>query len=118
MKHGVWTNSRGINEVKKKVQIEKPIIAALCNMPELLRETAQLVNRKYSQLGDEITTQGKFLSELMKDPQQNWLIYSLRGRSGNTIKVSCRDQLLLELLSAGSEVEEGDEIIDGGNVNG
>lgn len=118
MKHGVWTNSRGINEVKKKVQIEKPIIAALCNMPELLRETAQLVNRKYSQLGDEITTQGKFLSELMKDPQQNWLIYSLRGRSGNTIKVSCRDQLLLELLSADSDIEEGDEIIDGGNVNG
>lgn len=118
IKYGVWTNSRGINEVKQKVRsIERPIINALCNNPELINETATLVRRKYSQLGDEITSQGKFLSELMRNPQQNWLIYSLRGRSGYTIKVSCRDQLLLELLSGDSDIEEIDESIEGGNGN-
>lgn len=117
MKYGVWTNSRGINEIKQKVRIDRPIIGALCNTPELLTETSRLVNRKYSQLGDEITAQGKFLSELMRDPQQNWLIYSLRGRSGYTIKVSCRDQLLMELLSGDSDTEETDESANGGNGN-
>lgn len=117
MKYGEWTNSKGVNEVKRKVQIQRPIIGALCNVPELISETAQLVNRKYNQLGDEITTQGKFLSDLMKDPQQNWLMYSLRGRSGYTIKVSCRDQLLLELLAKDSDIEEAIESIDGGNEN-
>ena len=117
MKYGKWTNRNGINEVKKKVPFERPIIGALCNIPELQRETAQLVNRKYNQLGDEITAQGKFLSELMRDSQQNWLMYGLRGRSGNTIKVSCKDQLLLELLSNDSGLEEIDGSIGGGNEN-
>jgi superfamily II DNA or RNA helicase len=112
MKYGEWTNRKGINEVKKKVQIEKPIIGALCNIPELQHETAKLVRRKYNQLNDEITSQGKFLSNLMRESQQNWLIYSLRGRSGNTIKVSCKDQLLLELLSKDLGIEEADESVE------
>lgn len=117
MKHGEWTNRKGIDEIKRKVQIQRPIIAALCNNPDLMTETAMMVNRKYSQLGDEITTQGKFLAELMRDPQQNWLMYSLRGRSGYKIKAYCKDQLLLDLLNKDSGIEEINELNDGENEN-
>ncbi|MGC2237994.1 MAG: helicase-related protein [Pyrinomonadaceae bacterium] len=111
----VWSHRQGITEVQNAAKREKIINAitiALCNLPDLQGETAKIVTRKYDQLINEVVLQNKFLSEVMLDPQQDWLIYSLRGRSGNTVKVSCTDQLLLELLSQEPSSDEGEEVLE------
>lgn len=102
VRNAVWPHRTGLLSVTESIEgrIRGGIASILCDDAALHEDTAEIVRRKYRQLMNEIQSQSKFLSELMRSSEQQWLIYSLRGRSGNTVRLTCADQPLAELISA------------------
>ena len=101
----VWPNAggviRAIDSLPGKLRsIESGMTGILCDDPTLTAEVAQLTSTKMNGLMDEVSRAGGFLSEVFSRDDRSWLITSLRGRSTNTVRMTCADEPLLEALNA------------------
>lgn len=110
LKKPEWTHRTGIQKVTKGIedQLRGGMVRILCNDPTLQRDTQEIVLRKYRRLMQEIQTQTKypFLAELMRLGDEDWLLYSLRGRANNSVRLSCSDEVLLEKMGMIAEMKE------------
>jgi hypothetical protein len=110
IKKAEWTHRAGIQKATAGIegQLRGGILQLLCNDSDLQRDTQEIVVRKYRHLMQQIQTQTKypFLAELMRSGDEDWLIYSLRGRANNSVKLSCSDQTLLERIGAPTGVSD------------
>lgn len=106
-----WTNLRGIRAVVGPVngRIQGAIARILCDDPTVSADVRAMVDARFQQLQDELGRQNGFLSDMMRNSDVAWLIYSLRGRTGSTVRVNCIDQLLLERLRSRPEDEDNGE---------
>ncbi len=95
-----WPHRNGVQRAVggREPQILGYIVSLLCDDTTLRHDTARIVAAKYRRLLDEIQSNSKFLAKLMKESENTWLMYSLRGRTGDSVRISCRDQNLLELM--------------------
>jgi hypothetical protein len=59
-------------------------------------------------MGD-FQSQGKFLGEFLDLSERQWLLGNLRSSSGKRIKMTCQDQILLELMGEAEDSPEGGE---------
>jgi len=95
-----WPHAGGIQAVLagRERQIQSGLARILCDDPDLLGDTEELVRTKLRALLDELSARGDFLSNVMMAPGSDWLIRSLRGKSGSVVRVTCADDALLERL--------------------
>jgi len=117
-----WTNLRGIRSVISRLdgRVQGAITRILCDDPGISSEVRAMVDTRYQQLQDELARQNRFLSEVMRNSDVPWLIFSLRGRSGSTVRVTCVDQPLLELFRnrQDEEPEDEEEAVNGDQIAG
>jgi hypothetical protein len=106
-----WTNLRGIRSALSRVngRIQGAIARILCDDPTISGDVRTMVDARFQQLQDELARQNSFLSDMMRNSDVPWLIFSLRGRTGSTVRVTCIDQPLLELLRTRPEAEDSAE---------
>jgi hypothetical protein len=114
-----WTHRNGVQKAVRRWESRIPghIVSLLCNDSTLRQETVRIVLSKYPRLLDEIRSNSGFLGKLMKESENKWLMLSLRGRPSDTVRISCRDQVLLERIEmlsppAPAQEEESEEIDD------
>lgn len=103
-----WPHANGVRTMLQRFggRIQGAITRILCDDPTLEQDVRNLVDTRLSQLQYQLAGSPGFLSEVMHDSDDPWLIYSLRGRTGSTVRVTCIDQPLLERLRA-PNVEAG-----------
>jgi len=111
-----WSHANGVRQMLAElpageVSACRGISEILCNDPELLPEVEGMVRTRFESLMDQLRARNGFLSELMRSSTGDWLIHSLRGRSGNTVRIMCADDALMERLRApqGGEASEAIE---------
>lgn len=97
-----WPHANGIQAVMagRERQVQGGISRILCDDVELTRDTDELVRTKLRALLDEVIAKGEFLSDVMLAPGSDWLIRSLRGKSGSVVRVTCADDSLMERLKS------------------
>jgi hypothetical protein len=95
-----WPHASGIQAVLtgRERQVQAGIARILCDDLDLSRDTEELVRTKLRSLLDELSAKGEFLSNMMLAPGSDWLIRSLRGKSGSVVRVTCADDSLMERL--------------------
>jgi hypothetical protein len=110
-----WSHPTGIQQTINSTQdgaarVLQGIDHILCDDPALMSDVDALVRTRLRALLDQHSAQGGFLSALMTAPTSEWLIRSLRGKSGSTVRVTCSDEDLLERLRAprGGSTSNGD----------
>jgi hypothetical protein len=110
-----WTNVRGVRAVLGPMngRIQGAITRILCDDPTISNDVRTMVDARYQQLQDQLARQDGFLSDAMHNSEVPWLVYSLRGRTGSTVRLTCVDQLLLERLQSRpdpvAEAENGEQ---------
>ena len=92
-----WSHSRGVRTALQGMdgRLQGAIAGILCNDPALQADVRNMTDTRFQRLLDEIGSSDGFLSETMHDSDGQWLIYSLRGRPGSSIRITCVDQPLL-----------------------
>jgi hypothetical protein len=110
MQKPVWTNRDGVRQAtgRREDRLRGGIVRLLCDDTSLLEETKSLVLRRYRRLMDEFQSQSEFLGKFMQASDPPWLIYRLRGGTGQAIKVTCSDQILLERIGTSDSHSNGD----------
>lgn len=108
-----WTHARGVRTVLGRLEgrIQGAIARILCDDPALMEDVRAMVEARLRQLRYELDTRDGFLSDVLYGSSVPWLITSLRGRAGSTVRVTCIDQPLMERLRAplGDAEDQGDE---------
>ncbi|HEX2080454.1 MAG TPA: helicase-related protein [Longimicrobium sp.] len=111
-----WAHASGIQQAvsaasQGEARVLSGISRILCDDPGLKVDTDALVATRFNALMDQLTARNSFLADLMTTPASEWLIRSLRGRSGSTVRVTCADDELLERLRApyGGRADDGGE---------
>lgn len=95
-----WPHAGGVRAVLARLdtRIRGATTRILGDDPALEPDVRALVDARLSQLQYELARQSGFLAEVMHNSDKPWLLYSLRGRTGSTVRVTCVDQPLLERL--------------------
>ncbi len=95
-----WPHAAGVRTAVagRENQVLAGIARILCDDPELLPDIEELVRTRFRSLMDELAARNTFISEVMTASGSDWLIRSLRGRSGSVVRVTCSDDTLLERL--------------------
>ncbi|HEX5750060.1 MAG TPA: helicase-related protein [Archangium sp.] len=109
-----WPNAIGVRDALggRDAQIRGGLAGLLCDDPQLLADTRDLVDTRFRALMDQLSQQNAFLSAIMTAPTSDWLIRSLRGRPGNVVRVTCADDALLARLRAPEGGQPEDELGD------
>jgi hypothetical protein len=97
-----WANASGVRDAigTREAKIRGGIAGILCDDPNLLADTRAMVDVRFRALIDQLTQRNDFLSTVVSAQGSDWLIKSLRGRPGNTVRVVCADDALLARLRA------------------
>jgi hypothetical protein len=124
MREPRWANNTGLNYVITKMgrnnynqglgSINGGISRILCNDETLRADTNNIVLTKSRRLFQELRTRNEFLSKVMTDSLAQWLIFSLRGRANNIVRVNSIDQTILDLITTTNDpdYEETDELVE------
>lgn len=114
MRKTEWAHPDGVRRVlaKSEDRLRQGISRLLCDDPDLKGETQKLVNDQYQRLMGDFQSQGKFLGEFMDLSERQWLLGNLRSNSAKRVKVTCQDQILLELMG---EIEDASDGVEGGS---
>lgn len=95
-----WANARSTRDLLSGIfnRLVNGICTILCNDPALENDIRDMATQRLLQIQDELVRRTEFLQQIFKDEQNDWLIFGLRGRSGSTVRMICRDQDLLDIL--------------------
>jgi superfamily II DNA or RNA helicase len=113
MRKPEWAHPDGVSRVvgKSGERLRSGIGRLLCDDPDLMESTMEIVDRLYERLMNDFQSQREFLGTFMETSEHQWLTGTLRSRSGSRIRVTCQDQPLLELMAESGE-HLSDEIED------
>jgi hypothetical protein len=111
MRKPEWAHPDGVRKAvgKSEDQLRQGIGRLLCDDPDLKGETRELVSKLYQRFMGDFQSQGKFLGEFLDLSERQWLLGNLRSSSGKRIKMTCQDQILLELMGEAEDSPEGGE---------
>jgi hypothetical protein len=109
-----WANANGVRDAigAREAQLRAGIAGILCDDPALLTDTRALVDARFRALMDQLAQRNDFVGNVLSAPGSNWLITSLRGRPGNTVRVTCADDALLARLRAPQGGHAVDDVDD------
>jgi hypothetical protein len=122
-----WPHATGVRTAVtgRENQVQTGIARILCDDPDLLPDIEELVRTRFRSLMDELAARNTFISEVMTAAGSDWLIRSLRGRTGSVVRVTCADDTLLQRLQGDraprpraareGDGEEAGPIADGDN---
>lgn len=102
-----WPHANGIHQTLQGMdgRIQNGITRILCDDPALIADVRSMVDDRFRRLLDELGIRGGFLSEVLTDSETPWIINSLRGRSGSTVRMVCVTTHLLDLLQAAHSLQ-------------
>jgi hypothetical protein len=106
----LWPHRQGVQTAVagQESALRGGISGLLCDDAGLKAETDEIVRRRFRLLMGAVVERQGFLVQVLKD--KGWLLYSLRPRTMNMVRVACLDQeLLAQMQQAVPEAVAGDD---------